>query len=101
MQACSLQLRFNFIQQSWVPDQSVWDLIIPSVERWHSLEILVPNETALYTTLAHLEPFEAYLLEQRMKVAFIYTPSNIRLGSALAALAAAFMEEHRDYRHCI
>ncbi|KAF7353764.1 F-box domain-containing protein [Mycena venus] len=62
--ACSLDLKFDFLQEIWVPDQSIWDLILPSVERWRSLEILVYNEAALYTTLAHLEPFEAPLLEE-------------------------------------
>ncbi|KAF7359167.1 hypothetical protein MSAN_01258400 [Mycena sanguinolenta] len=62
--ACNLQVRFNFLQEVWVPDQSVWDLILPSVERWHSLEISVYDEAALYTTIAHLEPLRASLLEE-------------------------------------
>ncbi|KAJ6500682.1 hypothetical protein C8R45DRAFT_1210414 [Mycena sanguinolenta] len=62
--ACHLQVRFNFLQGVWVPDQAVWDLILPSVERWHSLEIRMYDEAALYTTIAHLEPLRASLLAE-------------------------------------
>ncbi|KAF8191545.1 hypothetical protein K438DRAFT_2018292 [Mycena galopus ATCC 62051] len=62
--ACSLHLRFNFQEEVWVPDRCVWELILSSVERWRSLEILVYNEVALYTTLAHLERLQASLLEE-------------------------------------
>ncbi|KAJ6546865.1 hypothetical protein B0H19DRAFT_244252 [Mycena capillaripes] len=63
--ACSLELRFNFLQEIWVPDQSIWDVILPTVDQWRSLEISTgPDDAALYTTLAHLEPFQASLLEE-------------------------------------
>ncbi|KAJ7118887.1 hypothetical protein C8R44DRAFT_185538 [Mycena epipterygia] len=63
--ACSLDLRFDFTQEVWVPDKSVWDVILPTVDRWRSLAISTgPNESALYTTLAHLEPFHVSLLEE-------------------------------------
>ncbi|KAJ7491134.1 hypothetical protein FB451DRAFT_632478 [Mycena latifolia] len=62
---CSLDLHFDLMQGVWVPDQSVWDVILPTVDQWRSLQISVgPNDAALYSTLAHLEPFRASLLEE-------------------------------------
>ncbi|KAJ7042092.1 hypothetical protein C8F04DRAFT_1078271 [Mycena alexandri] len=63
--ACSLELRFNFAQEVWVPDQFVWETILPTVDQWRSLVISTgPDESALYTTLAHLESLRASLLEE-------------------------------------
>ncbi|KAJ7184468.1 hypothetical protein C8R46DRAFT_1064144 [Mycena filopes] len=63
--ACPLELQFNFTQEVWVPDQFVWDAIIPTVDQWRSLVISTgPDESALYATLAHLEPLCAPLLEE-------------------------------------
>ncbi|KAJ7671010.1 hypothetical protein B0H17DRAFT_1085525 [Mycena rosella] len=63
--ACSLIVRFDFMQEVWVPDQSVWDVILSTVDWWCSLEIFAGrNDAALYATLAHLEPVRASLLEE-------------------------------------
>ncbi|KAJ7144898.1 hypothetical protein C8R43DRAFT_953690 [Mycena crocata] len=65
IKACSLDLRFDFTQEVWVPEQSIWDAILPNVDQWRSLTISTgPNDAMLYTTLAHLEPLRASLLEE-------------------------------------
>ncbi|KAJ7771489.1 hypothetical protein B0H16DRAFT_1881118 [Mycena metata] len=63
--ACSLELRFDFTQEVWVPDQFVWETVLPTVDQWRTLVISTgPDDSALYTTLAHLEPLRASLLEE-------------------------------------
>ncbi|KAJ6620345.1 hypothetical protein B0H10DRAFT_1091175 [Mycena sp. CBHHK59/15] len=61
--ACTLDVRFHF-DEVWVPDESLWDAILPAVEQWRCLTISTHDDATLYNTLAHLEPFRASLLEE-------------------------------------